>query len=229
MDEIPLPRRAAAEAIGTAALVASVVGSGIAASRLSDDPGIQLLANSLATALALTVIILVVMPVSGAHLNPVVSIADAVLGRRHRDGLRGGALAAVIAAQLAGAIAGAVLANLMFEVPTAISTTDRASAGTVLGEIVATAGLIVVIVALLRTGQRAWIAPAVGAYIGAAYWVTSSTAFANPAVTIGRIVTDTFAGIAPVSALLFIAAQIVGAAVGLLVAHLLFPPTSQKD
>ncbi|HBR88799.1 MAG TPA: aquaporin family protein, partial [Microbacterium sp.] len=196
-EAVPLWRRAAAELLGAGLLVTVVVGSGIAASRLSPgDVGLQLLENSIATALGLTVLILIFQPVSGAHLNPVVTLADRALGARHG----GGEIAVYAGAQIVGGIGGALLANLMFAVPAALSVTDRAAPGQVLGEVVATAGLILTIFALARTGRAALVAPAVGAYIGAAYWFTSSTSFANPAVTIGRIFTDTFAGIAPTSA-----------------------------
>ncbi|WP_454295464.1 aquaporin [Salana multivorans] len=219
-EAVPLWRRAAAELLGAGLLVTVVVGSGIAASRLSPgDVGLQLLENSIATALGLTVLILIFQPVSGAHLNPVVTLADRALGARHG----GGEIAVYAGAQIVGGIGGALLANLMFAVPAALSVTDRAAPGQVLGEVVATAGLILTIFALARTGRTALVAPAVGAYIGAAYWFTSSTSFANPAVTIGRIFTDTFAGIAPTSALWFLAAQVVGAVVGVGLVFLLFP------
>ena len=219
-EAVPLWRRAAAELLGAGLLVTVVVGSGIAASRLSPgDVGLQLLENSIATALGLTVLILIFRPVSGAHLNPVVTLADRALGARHG----GGEIAVYAGAQIVGGIGGALLANLMFAVPAALSVTDRAAPGQVLGEVVATAGLILTIFALARTGRAALVAPAVGAYIGAAYWFTSSTSFANPAVTIGRIFTDTFAGIAPTSALWFLAAQVVGAVVGVGLVFLLFP------
>ncbi|MBU20983.1 aquaporin [Microbacterium sp.] len=219
-EAVPLWRRAAAELLGAGLLVTVVVGSGIAASRLSPgDVGLQLLDNSIATALGLTVLILIFQPVSGAHLNPVVTLADRALGARHG----GGEIAVYAGAQIVGGIGGALLANLMFAVPAALSVTDRAAPGQVLGEVVATAGLILTIFALARTGRAALVAPAVGAYIGAAYWFTSSTSFANPAVTIGRIFTDTFAGIAPTSALWFLAAQVVGAVVGVGLVFLLFP------
>jgi glycerol uptake facilitator-like aquaporin len=213
-------RRLVAEFLGTALLIAIVVGSGIMASRLSPgDVGLQLLENSLATAFGLAVLILVLAPISGAHFNPVVSIVEQVCERRRRliD------TSSYLVAQVAGAIAGAVLANAMFGIPTAIATTDRVDVGTLIGEVVATAGLILVILGLSRTGQSTLVAAAVGAYIGAAYWFTSSTSFANPAVTVGRIFSDTFAGIAPTSALPFIGAQLVGAAVGLAFATVLFP------
>lgn len=213
-------RRAAAEALGTGLQVAVVVGSGIAAQRLSPyDVGLQLLENSLATALGLAVLIAIFQPVSGAHLNPLVTLADRALGTRHTPV----AIAVYLVAQFAGGIGGAVLANVMFETPTAISTTARATPGTLLGEVVATAGVVLVIFALVRTGRATAVAPAVGAYIGAAYWFTSSTSFANPAVTIGRLFTDTFAGIGPASVLPFLAAQAVGAAIGIALVLLFFP------
>ena len=215
-DPVPLRRRLVAEGLGTALLVTVVVGSGIAAAALSpSDVGLQLLENSTATALGLAVLILIFGPVSGAHFNPVVSVADWLLGRRSGTGLALHDVLAYAAAQIVGGIAGALLANAMFDLPIGqISPKDRASIGQGLGEVVATAGLILLIFALARTGRAALSAAAVGAYIGAAYWFTSSTSFANPAVTIGRIFSDTFAGIAPSSAPLFIGAQILGAAVG---------------
>ncbi len=206
--------------MGTGLLVTVVVGSGIAAQRLSPgDVGLQLLENSLATALGLTVLILLFQTVSGAHFNPVVTLADRLLGTRHRPA----EIVAYLLAQIVGGVGGAILANLMFDTPTTISTADRLSAGHLLGEVVATAGLVLLIFALSRTGRSAIVAPAVGAYIGAAYWFTSSTSFANPAVTIGRIFTDTFAGITPTSALWFVGAQLVGAALGAVLVLLLFP------
>lgn len=218
-----LARRALAEFLGTGLLVTTVVGSGIAAQRLSTDVGLRLLENSTATVFGLAVLILLLGPVSGAHFNPVVSATDALLGRRTGTGLPARDLAVYIAAQVLGGIGGAVLANLMFQVPTAIATTERVTAGTLLGEVVATAGLVLLITGLTRAGQTLpVIAAAVGAYIGAAYWFTSSTSFANPAVTIGRVFTDTFAGIAPTSVLPFLAAQLVGGAIGIGLTVLLF-------
>ncbi|WP_043807172.1 aquaporin [Paenarthrobacter aurescens] len=220
----PLWRRAIAEFLGTALLVALVVGSGIAAAQLSpNDVGLQLLQNSTATVLGLTVLILVFGPVSGAHFNPVVSLADWFLGRRSGSGLALPDLGLYILAQTAGAIGGSVLANAMFEVGTSISTKERATAGHLLAEVVATAGLVLLIFSLAATKRGALAAPAVGAYIGAAYWFTSSTSFANPAVTIGRIFSDTFAGIAPGSVPPFIAVQLLGAAVGMGILLTLFP------
>jgi glycerol uptake facilitator-like aquaporin len=211
----PLPRRLLAEFTGTGLLVAVVVGSGITAARLSpDDVGLQLLQNSLATVLGLAVLILMVGPVSGAHLNPAVSLVDWALGRRAGTGLSARDLGAYALAQTLGAVAGALLADAMFGVPVTWSTTDRTGAGLLLGEVVATAGLVALILCLARSGRAALVAPAVGAYIGAAYWFTSSTSFANPAVTVGRMFSDTFAGIAPGSVPGFVLAQLVGAAVG---------------
>lgn len=215
-----LVRRLGAELIGSALLAALVIGSGIAAQRLSPtDTGLQLLENAFATALGLPVLILIFGPVSGAHFNPVVSLVDSLTGMRAwRD------TALYIPTQIVGCIAGAVLANIMFAGPAvSISTTDRLTPATFLSEIVATAGLILVIFVLART-DRAHLTPAaVGAYIGAAYFFTSSASFANPAITIGRIFSDTFAGIAPTSAPGFIAAQLIGAALGFVVIRFLYP------
>ena len=219
-------RALAGEFLGSALLAAVVVGSGIAAQTLSpSDAGLALFENAFATALGLAVLILVFQTVSGAHFNPVVSLVDALL---HRKGWA--ITATYIPTQIIGCIAGAILANLMFGAPAiAWSTTDRATWPHFLAEVVATAGLLSVIFALVRTGRSHLAAPAVGAYIGAAYFFTSSTSFANPAITIGRAFTDTFAGIAPASVLPFIAAQLVGAAVGAVGAVALFvrPEVSQ--
>jgi glycerol uptake facilitator-like aquaporin len=224
-----LSRRLFAEFLGTAMLVTTVVGSGIAAERLSpEDVGLQLLENSLATTLGLAVLITVLAPVSGAHFNPVVSLADWYLGRHHRHGPTLGAVAGYIGGQLAGGIAGAVLANLMFEVPTTLSDKARDGTGIFVAEIVATAGLVAVIFSLVRAGRSSWAGPAVGAYIGAAYWFTSSTSFANPAVTLGRVFSDTFAGIAPASVLPFILAQSLGAVAGTAVVIVLFRTRSRR-
>jgi len=215
-----LARRLTAEFVGSAGLAAVVLGSGIAAQQLSPgDVGLQLLENALATAFGLGVLILVFLTVSGAHFNPVVSIVDSLSGLRSwRD------TAFYIPVQIFGCIVGAILANLMFgQAAVSFSTTARLTPGHFLSEVVATAGLIVVIFALVRTG-RANLAPiAVGAYIGGAYFFTSSTSFANPAITIGRMFSDTFAGIAPTSAPGFIAAQLIGAAIGLALVRWLFP------
>ncbi|MFG2459716.1 aquaporin [Streptomyces sp. NPDC048523] len=213
---VPLARRAATEAVGTAALVAVVVGSGIQASELTRDIGVQLLANSLATVFGLGVLIALLGPVSGAHFNPVVTLAAWFTGRRTADGPGPREVAAYVTAQIAGAVAGAVLADAMFGRPLVRwSTHDRFAGHLWLGEAVATAGLVWLIFGLARAG-RAHLAPVgVASYIGAAYWFTSSTSFANPAVTIGRAFTDTFAGIAPASVAPFLAAQFVGAVIGL--------------
>ncbi|MFE7722376.1 aquaporin [Nocardia rhizosphaerihabitans] len=217
-------RRLLAEFVGTAALVAVVVGSGIAAQQLTNDVALQLLANSTATVFGLGVLILVFGPVSGAHFNPVVSAADWLAGRRYGTGLTATDVLTYAIAQIAGAITGAVLANVMFDLSAwQISTHDRITTGHLVGEVVATAGLIAVIFALARSGRAAMSAAAVASYIGAAYWFTSSTSFANPAVTIGRIFSDTFAGIAPGSAPGFILAQIIGAALGLALIVVLYP------
>jgi len=218
-------RRLVAEFLGTALLVAVVVGSGIAAEQLSpNDVGLQLLENSTATVFGLTILILLFGPVSGAHFNPVVSAADWLLGRKAGTGLTGGEVGAYSLAQTAGAIAGAVLANIMFDIDiTELSGKDRTGSNLLVAEVVATAGLVALIFALARTGRGALAAPAVGAYIGAAYWFTASTSFANPAVTVGRMFSDTFAGIDPTSVPGFIAAQLVGGLVGIALVRYLFP------
>ncbi|MFE4700780.1 aquaporin [Streptomyces sp. NPDC056738] len=213
---VPLARRAATEAVGSAALVAVVVGSGIQATELTHDVGVQLLANSLATVFGLGVLIALLGPVSGAHFNPAVTLAAWATGRRTGDGPTGREVAAYIPAQVAGAVAGAVLADAMFGEPLVRwSTHDRFAGHLWLAEAVATAGLVLLIFGLARTGRERYAPVAVASYIGAAYWFTSSTSFANPAVTIGRTFTDTFAGIAPGSVGPFVAAQLVGAALGL--------------
>nr|WP_205862570.1 MIP/aquaporin family protein [Planosporangium thailandense] len=220
-----MARRASAEFTGTALLVTAVVGSGIAAARLSpDDVGLQLLENAIATALALGALILTFGPVSGAHFNPVVSAVDWWLGRRSGAGLAVRDLGGYVVAQVSGAIAGAVLADLMFGLRAlAWSHTSRTGPNLWLAEGVATAGLVVLVFALARSG-RASVAPAaVGAYIGAAYWFTSSTSFANPAVTIGRAFTDTFAGIAPASVPGFVVAQLVGGLVAVAALAVWYP------
>ncbi|WP_053764220.1 aquaporin [Streptomyces sp. AS58] len=221
----PLIARAAAELIGTTALVAVVVGSGIQATDLSRDVGVQLLANSLATVFGLGVLILLLGPVSGAHFNPVVTLADWWTNRRTGNGTTLRDLAVYVPAQIAGAIAGAMLADAMFGEPLVQWSTHERSAGhLLLGEIVATAGLILLIFGLARTDSLRFAPVAVASYIGAAYWFTSSTSFANPAVTIGRAFTDTFAGIAPGSVTGFIGAQLLGGAVGLALVALIFVP-----
>ena len=221
-------RRVAAEFIGTGLLVTIVVGSGIAAQRLSPDHiGLQLLENSLTTALGLSVLILMLGPVSGAHFNPVVTIADWLLGRRTGTGLPPRDLVPYVLAQILGGIVGTLLAGVMFDTAPAFSTNARAAGGHLVGEVVATAGLVLLIFALARTGKGSATAAAVGAYIGAAYWFTSSTSFANPAVTIARMFTDTFAGIAPPSVVPFIVAQLVGGMVGLALLLVLYPTAAR--
>jgi arsenate reductase len=222
-----LARRLLAEFLGTGLLVAAVVGSGVMATQLSpNDVGLQLLENSTATAFALGALILIFGPVSGAHFNPVVSAADWWLGRRTGTGLPARELGEYTLAQVLGAIAGAILANAMFALaPVSWSTHHRTAGHLWLGEVVATGGLILLVFALARSGRAPAAPAAVGAYIGAAYWFTSSTSFANPAVTIGRAFTDTFAGIAPTSLLGFIAAQLVGAAIAVAVLTALYPAT----
>jgi glycerol uptake facilitator-like aquaporin len=228
----PLARRAAAELVGTAALVAVVIGSGIQATELTGDVGIQLLANCLATVLGLGVLIALLGPVSGAHFNPAVTLAAWWAARRSARGGDPGVtardVAAYLPAQTAGGIGGAVLANAMFDLPAvAWSTHDRSAGHLLLGEVVATAGLVLLIFGLARTGRLAALAPtAVACYIGAAYWFTSSTSFANPAVTTGRAFSDTFAGIAPASLPGFVAAQLAGALAGLALVTLLFGRTA---
>jgi glycerol uptake facilitator-like aquaporin len=215
-----LPRRALAEYCGTAFLVAVVVGSGIAAERLSpDDVGLQLLENAAATAGGLVALILAFGPVSGAHFNPVVSIADSFFG-----GLDPRDLPAYVAAQVSGAISGSIVANLMFELDAVEwSTKERSSGGLWLGEVVATIGLLVVIFGVVRSGRSTAAPFAVGAYIGGAYFFTSSTSFANPAVSIGRAFTDTFAGIEPSTVPMFIGAQLVGGAAAIALVRALYP------
>jgi glycerol uptake facilitator-like aquaporin len=209
-------QRAGAEFLGTAFLVAAVIGSGIAAQRLSPhDIGLELLENSLATGAVLVALILALQPVS-ASFNPVVTIAERVLGRiTTTDAM------VLVTAQVIGGVVGAVVANLMFDLhAVSISTNDRASSGHLLGEVVATLGLVMVVFGALRSPRIETVAFAVGGYIAAAYWFTSSTSFANPAVTLARMFTDTFAGIAPASVAPFVLMQLIGGALG--VATVLF-------
>lgn len=217
-----MPRRLLAEFIGSLFLTAIVVGSGIAAERLSPtDIGLQLLENAAATAVGLFALILMMGPISGAHFNPVVSFVDASLG-----GISWRHAIAYLPAQVAGCVCGAILANLMFSEPAVSwSTKPRASGAHWLAEVVATVGLLLVIFALARTGRSASAPAAVGAYIGAAYFFTSSTSFANPAITIGRMFSDTFAGIQPSSAPGFIVAQIAGGGLAVIVIRTLYPRT----
>jgi glycerol uptake facilitator-like aquaporin len=225
-----LARRLAAEAVGTGLLVAAVVGSGIAAQRLSpSDVGLQLLENSFATAATLVALILAFGSLSGAHFNPVVTLADRLLG-----GMASGEAGAYVVAQVIGGCVGAIVANLMFELPAIEwSTRERSTGGLWFGEVVATFGLVLVILGVVRStsaaSRTALAAVAVGGYIAAAYWFTSSTSFANPAVTIARTLTDTFAGIQPASMPAFVAAQLAGgiAAVGL--SRFLWPALPAAD
>ena len=218
-------RRLLAEFIGSAFLSAVVVGSGIAAQRLSpSDVGLQLLENAAATAVGLYAVILMVGPVSGAHFNPVVSFADAALG-----GMTWRQALSYLPAQVAGCIGGAVLANLMFsKAAVTISTKHRMSGAHFLAEVVATVGLLLVVFALVRSDRTAQAPAAVGAYIGAAYFFTSSTSFANPAITVGRMFSNSFAGIAPSAAPGYIGAQVVGGAVALLLIRALYPGLTSR-
>ena len=217
---VTLWRRLAAEFLGSGFLAALVIGSGIAAQRLSPgETGLELLENAAATAAGLFAIILMFGPVSGGHFNPVVSFADAAFG-----GLRWRDAAAYLPAQVAGCTAGAVIANLMFALPaTSISAKHRATPAHFLSEVIATLGLLLVIFALVRSGRSQSAPAAVGAYIGAAYWFTSSTSFANPAITVGRMFSDTFAGIAPSSVPSFIGAQVLGGALAIAIIKALYP------
>jgi glycerol uptake facilitator-like aquaporin len=218
---VSLARRAGVEFVGTLALVAGVVGSGIQAQRLTSDVGVELLANSTATAFGLAVLITLLGPVSGAHLNPVVTLAAWWAGGRERGEL--GAVGAYLAAQVGGAVAGALLADAMFGGATpALAPQAHSGWHLWLGEVVATCGLVLLVVGLGRIGREALVAPLVAGYIGAAIWWTSSGAFANPAATVGRAFTDSFTGIAPGSVGPFVAAQSVGAVLGLALVPLLF-------
>jgi arsenate reductase len=222
-DRPDLWRKLLAEYLGSLLLAAVVIGSGIAAQTLSPNAlGLELLENAAVTGLGLYVLILIFMPVSGAHFNPVVSLVDALFGHiSWRDASK------YVAAQIVGCFSGAVLANLMFSHSAiSISTHHRATSAHLLGEVVATAGLIVVIFALARSGRGHFAPAAVGSYIGAAYFFTSSTSFANPAITIGRMFSNTFAGIAPSSAPGFIGAQLLGAALGYVAVTALYPNTN---
>jgi glycerol uptake facilitator-like aquaporin len=226
VTEAPRWRRLLAEFLGSAFLAAIVIGSGIAAQRLSPgETGLQLFENAAATAPGLFAIILMFGPVSGGHFNPVVSVVDAAFGGLSwRDAL------AYLPAQVAGCIGGAIVANVMFaERVVSISTKHRASGPHFFSEIVATLGLLLVIFALARSGRGSTAPAGVGAYIGAAYFFTSSTSFANPAITVGRMFSDTFAGIAPSSTPVFIAAQVVGAGLGVLVIKALYPDVTPAE
>ncbi|HEY2506569.1 MAG TPA: MIP/aquaporin family protein [Streptosporangiaceae bacterium] len=220
VSQVPLWRRLAAEFLGSAFLAALVIGSGIAAQRLSPgNTGLDLLENAAATAAGLFAIILMFGAVSGGHFNPVVSLVDAAFGGvSWRDAL------AYLPAQVGGCIAGAIAANLMYSLPAvSISAKHRASGAHFLSEIIATLGLLLVIFALARSGRSRLTPAAVGAYIGAAYFFTASASFANPAITIGRMFSDTFAGIAPSSAPSFVAAQVVGGGIAIAMIRVLYP------
>ena len=222
--EPSLGRRLLAEGLGACLLVATVVGSGIHAQRLSpDDVGLQLVENMLATVAVLVALILALGSTSGAHFNPVVTLADRMLGgSTTRDA------GAYVVVQVLGACAGAVLANLMFDLPAVeVATNERGGGGQLLAEVVATFGLILVILGVVRSPRRDAVPFAVGGWIGAAYWFTSSTSFANPAVTVGRMFSDTFAGIAPVDVAPFVAAQVAGGALAVLTARVLFPDVAE--
>ncbi len=221
-----LARRLLAEYLGSAFLAAVVIGSGIAARQLSpDDTGLALLENAAATAAGLFAIILMFGPVSGGHFNPVVSLVDA-----HFGGLSWRDAFAYIPAQVAGCITGAIAANAMFALAAvSISSTHRASGAHLFAEVIATLGLLLVIFSLARTGRATSAPAAVGAYIGAAYWFASSTSFANPAITVGRMFSDTFAGIAPASVSGFVAAQLVGGLCAITVIRTLYPDVTPAE
>jgi glycerol uptake facilitator-like aquaporin len=219
-----LARRAGTEALGTAFLVAAVIGSGIAAQRLSPhDVGLQLLENSVVTGAALVALISALQPVSAAF-NPVVTLVETALGSL---GVR--QAATLVVAQLAGGVVGAIAANLMFDLDAvSISAHHRTGGGLWLGEVIATLGLVVVIFGALRTDRSDRVAYVVGGYITAAYWFTSSTSFANPAVTVARMLSNTFAGIAPSSVAMFVVMQLIGGAVGFVLVRALFPLSSVR-
>jgi arsenate reductase len=222
----PLARRLLAEYLGSAFLAAVVIGSGIAASELSpNDTGLALFENAAATAGGLFATILMFGPVSGGHFNPVVSLVDAVFGGLpRRDAF------AYLPAQVAGCITGAVAANAMFALSAiSISTHHRASPAHLFAEVIATLGLLLVIFSLARTGRTASAPAAVGAYIGAAYFFTSSTSFANPAITVGRMFSNTFAGIAPASVPGFVVAQLAGGAVAIVAIRALYPDVTPAE
>ena len=215
----PLLRAVTAEFVGTAFLLAAIVGSGIMAERLTDDEGFQLLQNAFATAGVLTALILALGTASGAHFNPAVTIADRVFG-----GIDTPTALAYVAAQVTGAVVGVMAANAMFDLDLVEwSTKDRSGGHLVFAEGVATLGLLLVIFGVVRSGRASVAAFAVGGYIAGAYYFTSSTSFANPAVTIARVFSDTFAGIEPASAPWFIAAQLVATAVAVALIRFLYP------
>jgi arsenate reductase len=221
-----LARRVSAEAVGSSLLVATVVGSGIAAQRSSPhDIGLQLLENSIATGAVLVALILALGPISGAHFNPLVTLADRILG-----GTTNREAGLYVVAQVVGACVGTIVANLMFDLPAiTLSTHDRSGSGIWLGEAVAAFGLLIVILGVVHAGRASAAAFAVGGYIAAAYWFTSSTSFANPAVTIARMFTNTFAGISPEDVPAFIVFQVVGALIAIALAHFWRPDLPAVD
>ena len=217
-----LPRRLVAEALGTCLLVATVVGSGIMADRLTDDTALALLGNTLPTGAILVVLVSILGPISGAHLNPVVTIVSAL-----RRTLRPAEAAGYVAAQLAGGVAGTLAAHVMFELPLLqASSTIRTGGSQWLAEGIATFGLVATILAGVVVARTAvpWL---VGLYITAAYWFTASTSFANPAVTVARALTDSFSGIRPLDVPAFIAAQVAGALVAMVVMGWLLQPAKE--
>jgi glycerol uptake facilitator-like aquaporin len=226
MPAVPLPRRLFAEFLGSAFLAATVIGSGIAAAQLSPGQvGLQLFENAAATAAGLSTFILIFAPVSGAHFNPVVSLVDARFG-----GLSWRHALAYIPAQIGGCITGAIAANAMFALSAiSISTKHRASPAHSFSEVIATLGLLLVIFSLARTRRGALAPAAVGAYIGAAYFFTSSTSFANPAICIGRMFSNTFAGIAPASVPSFVIFELIGGGLAIAVIGILFPDLTAEE
>ena len=209
-----LIKKVVAEFAGTAILVCVVVGSGIMGTNLSDDNGVALIINAFSTIFALALLILTLGPISGAQFNPAVSLVQLFSRKQSLS-----ATVAFIVAQISGAIAGALIANVMFDLAAVqFSSHDRVSTGMLIGEVIATAGLVALIGILSSRDQGRFIPVAVAAWIGSAYFFTSSTSFANPAVTIGRLFTDTFAGIAPTSVMPYILAQLLGAALGMAIA-----------
>ena len=218
-------RLALAEFFGTLVLVATVVGSGIMGTQMSSDPGVALLINTLSTIFVLALLILILGPISGAHFNPAVTLV--LWAKKLQPGTQ---VLSYVVAQIAGAIGGAILANVMFDqAPIQIATTERVSPGLFLGEIVATAGLLVVILVLIARDQARFVPIAVAAWIGSAYFFTSSTSFANPAVTIGRVFSDSFAGISPASIGPFVLAQLIGAALGAVLAWAILDATKKVE
>jgi arsenate reductase len=226
MNDVVLWRRLVAEFLGSAFLAAIVIGSGIAAQRLSPgNIGLELLENAAATATGLFAIILMFGPLSGAHFNPVVSFVDAAFG-----GLSWRDAGLYLPAQVVGCVGGAVIANVMFsKAAVSLSVHHRASPGHFLSEVAATLGLLLVIFALARTGRSGTAPAAVGAYIGAAYFFTSSTSFANPAIAVGRMFSNSFAGIAPSSVPVFVAAEVVGGLLAVAVIKMLYPGVTSAE